>query len=96
MSAVSHTPGPWRYRKGDDVLPAVVQRGDEGGFVVQGLSRERAEADARLIAAAPDLLAELEHLVLLMEPLERDGGLHIPGLATLNAARAAIKKAKAA
>jgi hypothetical protein len=39
------------------------------------------------------LLKELQHLVRLLEPLEKDGGLDIPGLATLNGARAAIKKA---
>jgi hypothetical protein len=51
-------------------------------------------ANARLIAAAPELLAELRHLVRLMEPLEQDGSLHVPGLATLNGARAAIAKAE--
>ena len=50
------------------------------------------EADARLIAAAPELLAELRHLVRLMEPLERAGSLNIPGLATLNATRTVIAK----
>jgi hypothetical protein len=50
--------------------------------------------DARLIAAAPLLLHELQHLVRLLEPIERDGGLDVPGLATLNGARAAIAKAR--
>jgi hypothetical protein len=58
-----------------------------------GLVAER-DANARLIAAAPDLLKELKHLVALMEPLEADGRLHIPGLATVNGARAAIAKAE--
>lgn len=49
--------------------------------------------DALLIAAAPDLLRELEHLVRLMEPVEPS--LNIPGLATLNGARAALAKARA-
>lgn len=52
------------------------------------------EATARLICAAPDLFRELIHLVRLIEPLERNGGLDVPGLATLNGARAAIAKAK--
>lgn len=46
-----------------------------------------------LIAAAPDMARELRHLVRLLEPKERDGGLDVPGLATLNGARAALKKA---
>jgi hypothetical protein len=50
------------------------------------------EANARLIAAAPDLLHELQHLVRLLEPCE--DRLEVPGLATLNAARAAIAKAE--
>jgi hypothetical protein len=51
------------------------------------------EANARLIAAAPCLYRELERLVSLMEPLEREGSLNIPGLATLNGARAVLQKA---
>jgi hypothetical protein len=58
--STQHTPGPWRYLPGDGLAwrPSV-QRATEGGFVVQGSSREREEADARLIAAAPDLLEAL-------------------------------------
>ena len=37
---------------------------------------------------------ELAHLVRLMEPVEKDGGFNIPGLATLNGARAALADAK--
>ena len=48
-----------------------------------------------LKAVNADLLNELERLVMLIEPLEREGGMKIPGLATLNGARAAIAKAKA-
>jgi len=51
-----HTPGPWRLvdRGTFGKFPMVV-RGNEGGFAVQGLSPESEDADARLIAAAPDL-----------------------------------------
>lgn len=42
-----------------------------------------------------DALRELEHLVRLLEPLENAGSLNVPGLATLNSARAAIAKATA-
>jgi hypothetical protein len=69
MSA--HTPGPWRYLPGD--VPAfrpIVQRGSEGGFIVQGLSREREDADAKLIAASPELLEALEELVEIASVLE--------------------------
>ena len=84
MSEAKHTPGPWLYLPGDDPSwrPAV-QRGREGGFVVEGLSREREEADARLIAAAPELLDELTRLVGVIE----DQGHEVKG------ARALIAKA---
>lgn len=54
-----HTPGSWRYEAGRDGRPPYVIRGTEGGFVVVGMTAERQEADARLIAAAPSLLASL-------------------------------------
>ena len=50
--------------------------------------------DARLIAAAPDLLNELRHLVRLLEPALNNGTSQVPGLATLNAAHLAIAKAE--
>lgn len=49
--------------------------------------------DARLIAAAPDLLHELQHIVNLLGPWE--DAIDVPGFATLNGARAAIAKATA-
>ncbi len=47
-----------------------------------------------VVATAPLLLKELKHLVRLLEPLEQAGTLQVPGLATLNGARAAIEKAE--
>jgi hypothetical protein len=41
-----------------------------------------------------DLYRELCHLVRLLEPLEKSGELNVPGLATLNGAREAIRAAK--
>jgi hypothetical protein len=60
----------------------------------QGCSEEEAEAVAALMHAAPDLFKELTHLVRLLEPLEKEGSLDVPGLATLNGARAALRKAR--
>ena len=48
-------------------------------------------ANARIADAAPDLYRELAHLVKLLEPCEDQ--LAVPGLATLNGARAALAKA---
>lgn len=46
-----------------------------------------------VVAQRDGLLVELTHLVRLLEPLEQSGALNIPGLATLNGARAALQKA---
>lgn len=97
-----HTPGPWTYESPDEVSI----RDADGGRLAQltflrgrhgsGGRRTTNEviANARLIAAAPELHAELTQLVRLLEPLERDGSLNVPGLATLSGARAALSKAR--
>ena len=51
---------------------------------------EQAKKGAALFRASFKLQKELRHLVRLIEPLEKNGGLNIPGLATLNGARAAL------
>ena len=59
-----HTPGPWEIEYADpirqpDVLPSI-RATEFRGEVACGVFHE---ADARLIAAAPDLLAALEAVV---------------------------------
>jgi hypothetical protein len=44
-------------------------------------------------ATESNVRRELSHLVRLLEPMERNGSLHVPGLATLNGARRALSKA---
>jgi hypothetical protein len=80
-----HTPGPWVQRKGE-------LKGSDGNNVcVWGLglahcSRDAvAEANARLIAAAPDLLEALKEIVQRNE---------IQHWFNLDQARAAIAKAE--
>lgn len=66
----------------------------QGDIFLSGEERHLEElANAKLFAASKDLLKELIHLVRLLEPLEMDGRLDVPGLATLNGARKAIDKA---
>lgn len=93
-----HTPGPWRLvPPQEEYHKPVVQRGTEGGFGVHGLSKAREIADARLIAAAPDLLAALEAaLKANIAPLPAN--LRSVGSEPVWAvnARAAIKKARGA
>ena len=50
------------------------------------------EALSRVALRTDALHRELSHLVRLLEPLERAGALNVPGLATLNGARAALDR----
>jgi len=56
----SHTPGPWKHVAGFDDYEGI--HGINGLPVAEMISssRSRRTADARLIAAAPELLDELE------------------------------------
>jgi hypothetical protein len=76
---------------GARVATVEVRYSTEGRYLVPQF--KDAMGEGALIAAAPDLYRELAHLVRLLEPLEKEGGLDVPGLATLNGARAALKKA---
>ena len=81
MSA--YTPGPWRIANGEDRRVYLINHGrDAVGETVYTDTRN--PADARLIAAAPDLLAALQSLI----NDQRDASLPI-----LSQARAAIAKA---
>ena len=85
---MSHTPGPWRYA-GRSVAGAF-HIGPEEGYSVGIIHHSPdGEANARLVAAAPDLLAALE---------ECQAEIHIEcGLTDYPScirARAAIAKAK--
>ena len=44
-----------------------------------------------MYAAGKALLKELAHLVKVLEPLEKDGSLTVPGLASLNGALKALE-----
>lgn len=101
--SVKHTPGPWAlagaYRGGRDTIKSVC-KGFPEQWVAQALpiqgNRAEREANARLIAAAPDLL---EALGDLMAALDAYGDLGDPNrddvAAMLNYAEAE-KKARAA
>lgn len=95
VDALVHTPGPWKVRARFDVVQDL---GIYGGYFVgstRGNSSDlpsnvqaQDEANARLIAAAPDLLAHLRHMIWLVEiELKEDGGHIIAG------AKAAVEKA---
>lgn len=105
----THTPGPWVDAKATDKTGgSIVMRGDEWIAVAQDFNQwdrdaER-QANARLIAAAPDLLAALQKLADYAEAEARGGDEAVPQhLRCINSgmvaqavseARAAIAKAE--
>ena len=102
----SHTPGPWRYDTDPNGWEFRIAQGDDAPYTpgysdvahfavntVRGESRDTQEANARLIAAAPDLLAALEAIWPFVE--EDDGGFATPQYqAAIDQVRAAIAKAR--
>jgi len=85
----THTPGPWHLR----------ERPNSGGghFVEPGIATVHGsgripDANARLIAAAPDLLAALEMAVRYLPSVQVDG--IVQDTAALKTAKDAIAKAK--
>jgi len=84
-----HTPGPW------DMKPCSAG----GGLLIRGDAGKHSQAslqivpieDARLIAAAPEMLEALDRL--LWWASVRAEGLHGTELDAINSARAAIAKA---
>ena len=82
-----HTPGPWKFME-----RGLLVKSDESEVVGTFHKANKNEANARLIAAAPELLAALERVAAL------DNGFGVvTGLPLVNAvmdARAAIAKAR--
>ncbi len=102
MSA--RTPGPWRVRDLNDDFgknaPQIATLADADGFgkpiaSVCYLSEPEREANARLIAAAPDLLAALESLrAQLRAHVRMDVKKHYSLMAAEVAADKAIRRAR--
>ena len=100
MSQSNHTPGPWTVDWSDDgpliytgdLMIASVS-GSTEHIKVRGIDEQTTEANASLIAAAPDLLEALERLLTHGER----GNLYYErgeDAEVVNQARAAIAKAK--
>ena len=84
-----HTPGPWVFRPDPNGKPHYWVKRD-GGFVICRVSGH-GEADARLIAAAPELLAALESLLARSKQVPYQNWLE----EDQEVARAALARAKA-
>lgn len=93
--STQHTPGPWHVSKASPTR--VIESGPRGNSIAKmGLnlgacSQEEAEANARLIAAAPDLLEALQGMLLGFSLTQNPDAY--PSDAPCNKARAAIAKA---
>lgn len=66
-----HTPGPWK------VIPITkaifnVESGGQCLATVDGFGREDSEANARLIAAAPELLGLVKHVPEMLKAWRKD------------------------
>ena len=104
MDKQTHTPGPWTQGYGNDVYAGT--RPMVGEYRVAwteprnktNAGWEEAFANARLIAAAPDLLQALARLVDAAEdsmPYRKDGDtIDRENWEAMDAAREAIRKAK--
>lgn len=107
MAESKHTPKPWHAARMNsttiNVVPhrihgfrAMLVGGSDGQVVAHtfGKTAEETEANARLIAAAPDLLDAIKPLLSFLES-ELEGDEAHPFHKDLAAARAAIAKAEA-
>lgn len=90
----THTPGPWILGTYDHAVHNITGPKGEMPFIATIPSgRDNREANARLIAAAPDLLAALQAMMTIAEittAANQDGLINCDILAK---ARAAIAKA---
>ena len=92
VQPMSHTPGPWKWNKKGLVTSGNGKKG-LGRFIVYAYKDQaccNAEDDARLIAAAPSLLAALSRMIECYEEQPQ------PDIAAgcLEAARTAIRHAE--
>ena len=96
MSA-KHSPGPWHesgiaIEDGDGYTVCIM--GEIDGFESGYDPCENSTANARLIAAAPELLAELKDKLRMLEAAYRDLGMSISDNPRIERARAVIAKAE--
>jgi hypothetical protein len=97
MTQTHHTPGPWRVFEALTGIEIVTDRrtANETESLVQFKGQRNAKANARLMTAAPDLLAALEELVERDRSEALSCGFTEDELSWLEEACRAIAKAKA-
>jgi hypothetical protein len=81
MNTHTHTPSPWSFKTSNECrgIPCEWEIEDQHGGVIAITNSGTSNADARLIASAPDLLAALKDaealLFLLGKEHEETGGI---------------------
>lgn len=103
---IKHTPGPWAAKKGVGWYVVRSAHSQDDNFAIAVGSNKtslvdaptgddaEAKANARLIAAAPELLSACEHAMTLLSPFD-DAGLSLGlGSDALYPIKSAIAKAR--
>ena len=95
MNNTPHTPGPWelKYEKTGRTIDAVIKMGKAAIYFTRGIGQtfEEQQANARLIASAPDLLSALEEMISVFQDHEQ---YDEESAEVILSARAALRKAK--
>lgn len=104
MSETKHTPGPWAYQAKPGPRELTFKRrhwvigstvtGHGVGIAFGDGPGEPDDANARLIAAAPDMLEALKHADEWLDELGCDCATDEPGTCAFCLVRAAIAKAE--
>lgn len=111
MVDAKHTPGPWRTYSargsdGEHCYWGIDPEGDYRGTIgsshdaehIGGITKEESEANARLIAAAPELLEALDEMTAICAACTFENiyirGQYFNREGSVERARAAIAKAK--
>lgn len=93
-----YTPGPWRVERKAEKRAQTVIRGGNGRGAVARLVRQgnsHDDANARLIAAAPELLEQLNNCLAYFNLMQKQGTNYVPTDNWLRGIREAIARATA-
>lgn len=67
--SIQHTPGPWRINKWSGITSEGCEVKDATGqYTICQLARENHEANAKLIAEAPEMLQALRLIAYMSDP----------------------------
>ena len=88
----THTPGPWRIGRGAQADPFAIEAEARTVAHVKHAGRDQTEANARLIAAAPEMLDALYDLVLQADDTGCSDDLIVTSARAIETARALLDR----